>query len=136
MADERSSQQPREATDQAAQIAWLREALARHERSLARYAARIAGDVELGRDVAQDTFLRLALVDRRELDGHLVQWLYTVARRRAIDIRRKERRMETLTADAAAACTCHEPDPAVAVERQDEAARVHDVLSELGEREQ
>lgn len=85
---ERSSQQPDDSDGPASQIVWLREVLARHERSLVRYAARITGDAELGRDVAQDTFLRLASVDRAELDGHLVQWLYTVARRRAIDVRR------------------------------------------------
>ena len=137
MADlERSSQQPDDNDGPASQIAWLREVLARHERSLVRYAARITGDAELGRDVAQDTFLRLASVDRAELDGHLVQWLYTVARRRAIDVRRKEQRMQTLTAEAAAACTCHEPDPTSAVDRRDEMVRVHEVLSLLGEREQ
>jgi RNA polymerase sigma-70 factor (ECF subfamily) len=121
---EPSSQQPDDSAGPASQIAWLREVLARHERSLVRYAARITGDAELGRDVAQDTFLRLASVDRAELDGHLVQWLFTVCRRRAIDVRRKEQRMQTLTAEAAAACTCHAPDPTSAVDRRDETVRL------------
>ena len=133
---ERASPLPVADQDQASQIAWLRETLARHEQALVRYAVRITGDAELGRDVVQDTFLKLALVDRAQLDGHLVEWLYTVARRRAIDVRRKEQRMESLTVEAAAACMCQEPDPALAFERRDEVARVHEMLAHLGEREQ
>ncbi|HUY91293.1 MAG TPA: sigma-70 family RNA polymerase sigma factor [Pirellulales bacterium] len=73
---------------------WLRSVVARYEGSLVRYAARITGDAERARDVVQDTFLRLCEQDRAELDGRLAQWLYTVCRRRALDVRRKEHRMQ------------------------------------------
>jgi RNA polymerase sigma-70 factor (ECF subfamily) len=73
---------------------WLRSIVARYEGPLVRYAARITGDAERARDVVQDAFLRLCEQDRAELDGRLAQWLYTVCRRRALDVRRKEHRMQ------------------------------------------
>ena len=73
---------------------WLRSIVARYEGPLVRYAARITGDADRARDVVQDTFLRLCEQDRAEFDGRLAQWLYTVCRRRALDVRRKEHRMQ------------------------------------------
>jgi RNA polymerase sigma-70 factor (ECF subfamily) len=73
--------------------AWIRRALADHERALSTYAARLIGDVERARDVVQETFLRLWEADRAEVEDHLAAWLFTVCRRRALDIMKKERRM-------------------------------------------
>jgi RNA polymerase sigma factor (sigma-70 family) len=79
---------------------WLRSVVASYEGPLIRYAARITGDAERARDVVQDTFLRLCEQDRNGLDGRLAEWLYTVCRRRALDVQRKEHRMRvTLTAE-------------------------------------
>ena len=75
---------------------WIVSALARHEGQLTIYAARLLGDVDRARDVVQDTFLKLWQADRAAVDGHLVKWLYTVCRNRALDVRRKEHRMTTL----------------------------------------
>src|SRR5436189_2042695 len=75
---------------------WIRQAVDRFEGPLTLYAARLlGGDVERARDVVQDTFLRLWESDRASVDGHLAQWLYRVCRNRALDVRRKERRMTT-----------------------------------------
>lgn len=76
---------------------WIREALDRFEAPLVRYAQRIVGDLETARDVVQDTFLKLCREDRESVDGHLSQWLFTVCRNRAFDVRKKERRMTTAT---------------------------------------
>ncbi len=67
--------------------------VAQHEAALVRYALRITGDVESARDVVQDTFLKLWQVDRSGLEGGAAAWLYTVCRNRALDVVRKERRM-------------------------------------------
>ena len=67
----------------------------RFEGPLVRYAARITGDVDCGRDVAQETFLRLCREPEVAAGDHLAQWLFTVCRRLAIDVRRKETRMQT-----------------------------------------
>ena len=76
---------------------WLVQAVARHERALVRYAASITRDVEAARDVAQEAFLRLARAGPEKVDGHLREWLFTVTRRRALDVKRKEGRMRPLT---------------------------------------
>ena len=83
--------------DESTSLAWMRSVLGRYERPLTRYAARITEDVELARDVVQETFLRLCGEDRASVDGHLSQWLFTVCRNRALDVRRKESRMRPLS---------------------------------------
>lgn len=75
---------------------WVREALDRFERPLVRYAARFTGDVESARDVVQDAFVKLCREDPAELNGRLAPWLYTVCRNRALDVRKKEGRMQAL----------------------------------------
>jgi len=72
---------------------WVEAALARHERPLVRYARRLTGDLDLARDIVQDCFLRLCRRRPAELDGHLVEWLYTVCRNRSLDHLRKRKRM-------------------------------------------
>ena len=79
------------------QAQFIRAALERFEQPLLRYAARITGNAEAARDVVQDTFLKLCTADRAKVDGHLAAWLYTVCRNRALNVRKKEARMETLT---------------------------------------
>jgi len=74
--------------------AWMREQLAQHEAALMRYATSITADVERARDVVQETFLRLWQADRAEIGGHVAPWLYTVCRNRALDVARKEGRMQ------------------------------------------
>ncbi len=76
---------------------WIHSAVREYECALVRYATQITGDVERGRDVVQDTFLKLCKQDQKQLDGRLAQWLYTVCRNRALDIRRKEDRMKTMS---------------------------------------
>jgi RNA polymerase sigma-70 factor (ECF subfamily) len=74
---------------------WLDAVVERFEGSLVRYAAQITGDLERGRDVVQETFLRLCREPAVAASDHLGQWLFTVCRRLAIDVRRKEKRMST-----------------------------------------
>lgn len=70
---------------------------------LVRYAAYLlGGDVGLGQDVAQDTFGKLLQKPPQDLDqltdDRLKAWLFTVCRNRALDLRRKQRRMTTYSA--------------------------------------
>lgn len=116
---------------------WINTVVQQYERPLVRYAAQITGDLERGRDVAQDTFLRLCKQDREQLDGllngHLVEWLYTVCRNRALDVRRKESRMKTMTAEQTSVQESRDMDQAVASEQQDTAARVLEFVDKLSE---
>ena len=98
---------------------WVREAVDRYEGPLLRYAARITGDAERARDAVQETFLRLCRQDQVELDGHLAQWLYTVCRNQALDVRRKETPMKAMSPAVAEACTSREPSQAAVLEQQE-----------------
>ena len=112
---------------------WIESAVRRHEGPLTLYAVRLLGDVDRARDVVQDTFLRLWQADRAAIEDHLTRWLYTVCRNRALDVRRKERRMSTLgdhqvALPDARTAACETP--------ADGRAKVLAVLDELPERQQ
>jgi RNA polymerase sigma factor (sigma-70 family) len=144
----------------------LRAALGRFERPLTLYAMRIVGDADRARDVVQETFARLLRAARDEpgsrdqggpragapgddddvsTNGHLAQWLYTVCRNRALDVRRKERRMTRLTdlpfgtptatpsdtGPDADAFPGPAADPAADVERRDATSHVLRLLDRL-----
>jgi RNA polymerase sigma-70 factor (ECF subfamily) len=110
---------------------WLRSIVTAYEGPLVRYAARITGDVERARDVVQDTFLRLCRQDRSALDGHLAEWLYTVCRRRALDIERKEHRVQTSLSERIESCQAREPVHADVLEAREQHAEALRVLGTL-----
>ena len=112
---------------------WINAVVQQYERPLVRYAAQIVGDLERGRDVAQDTFLRLCKQDREQLDGHLVEWLYTVCRNRALDVRRKESRMKSMTAEQTSVQESRDMDQAAVAEQQDTTTRVLEFVDQLTE---
>lgn len=113
---------------------WLRSVVARYEGSLVRYAARLTGDAERARDVVQDTFLRLCQQDRAKLDGHLAAWLFQVCRHRALDVQRKEKRMQAIAPEQleghAAGFDCFD------AEQHDEHRAVLEILASLPENQQ
>jgi RNA polymerase sigma factor (sigma-70 family) len=110
---------------------WVRAALREHEGPLTRYAATITGDAERARDVVQDTFVRLWAEDPARLNGRLVEWLYTVCRNRALDLRRKEKRMTPLTDLELETHESVEPSPATNVERRESASQILRLLDDL-----
>jgi RNA polymerase sigma-70 factor (ECF subfamily) len=105
------------------------DALARYERPLLAYAARLTGDAERARDVVQETFLRLCA--RGEPES--AEWLYTVCRNLALDVRRKERPMVTTSEGAVLDRASGEPGPDGEAERRDSVSRVLRVLAGLPE---
>ena len=109
---------------------WIRDALDRFEGPLLLYAGRLTGDAERARDVVQDTFLKLCRQRRADVAARLAEWLYTVCRNAAIDVRRPSR-------GVAHACSCEtrvrtaqppevrrsvDNQPAIVRKRTDEAA--------------
>ncbi len=110
---------------------WVREAHDRHAGDLLGYARSLIGDVERARDVVQETFLKLCRQDREQLDGHLTEWLFAVCRNQALDVRRKEQRMTTMTLDAAVESISFSPQPAEVVEQRDFADRILMQMAEL-----
>ena len=116
---------------QVSQSEWVREALLKYEGPLVRYAQRITGELELARDVVQETFLKLCRQERAEVDGHLSQWLFTVCRNRALDVQRKERRMTTTSTLDDRTSAAGAETPGDAAEQKDSMARVLQQLDRL-----
>ncbi|MCA9156071.1 MAG: sigma-70 family RNA polymerase sigma factor, partial [Planctomycetales bacterium] len=115
---------------------WILAAVERHELDLLRYVASITGRAETAREVVQDTFLRLCQQSPGDLDGRLAEWLFTVARNRALDVKRKERRMSTLTAEQTAGCLDNREAPQSSAETADDLQRVERLVAGLSDNQQ
>jgi RNA polymerase sigma factor (sigma-70 family) len=108
---------------------WLIGVVERFEGPLVRYAARLTGDLERGRDVVQETFLRLCREPAVATSDHLGQWLLTVCRRLAIDVRRKEKRMSTQLEGAA---VCNAPARGIAQSAMELSEEFRNIIRLLG----
>ncbi len=75
---------------------WIVDALNQYEGALIRYAAWLLRDSEAAREVVQETFLRLCREQPSRVRGFLPQWLFTVCRNLAFDIRKREACMTPL----------------------------------------
>lgn len=106
-------------------------ALERYEGPLTRYAARITGDTDRARDVVQETFLRLWKAAGPAGPDHLAEWLFTVCRNRALDVRRKEKRMNAMTDAQTAAVADGAPAPPAVAERREAARTALGLLATL-----
>jgi RNA polymerase sigma factor (sigma-70 family) len=120
----------------ASAAAFVRGALASHQDGLLRYATRILGDPERARDVVQETFLRLWKQDPADIEDHLPEWLYTVCRRCALDVLRKEGRMSRFEEGQLENVPAIAPAPGDAVEARDTAAQATDLINRLPPRQQ
>ena len=103
---------------------------------MVRYAQRITADLEQARDVVQETFTQLCREEPGHVDGHLAQWLFTVCRNKALDVRRKENRMHPLSETMAEACPSREPSQETALEQHDTADMIFKRLATLPENQQ
>ena len=117
-------------------VEWLRAMMARHEGPLLRYAERILGDVDRARDVVQETFLRLWRSGRKQPDERLPQWLFTVCRNRALDVRRKERRMNPLSEHHGQTQASADPPPTAVAEQRETVGQVLVALTALPNNQQ
>ena len=115
---------------------WIRAAVRRYEEPLTLYAQRIVGDPERARDVVQETFLKLCSQEQTLIDTHLAEWLFSVCRNYALDVRRKESRMTSLSDTQAQTTQSAATAPADAAERSESAALIFDTLGSLPENQQ
>ena len=67
-----------------------------YESPLIAYATTLLNDLDLARDVVQDTFIRLCQQDPAKVQDSLKSWLFTVCRNRALDFLRKHKRSQAL----------------------------------------
>jgi RNA polymerase sigma factor (sigma-70 family) len=75
---------------------FIERALVDHESPLIAYASTLLNDLDLARDVVQDTFMRLCQQDVEKVRKNLKSWLFTVCRNRAFDVLRKDKRIQPL----------------------------------------
>ena len=123
-----ASDQPE--AEHAHDTAWVESLVTRHQAPLTRYAARLLGDADRARDVVQDTFARFIAQPRNAVDGHAVEWLFTVCRHRALDVLRKEGRMTRFEEGGDQRVAAGEPRPGRALEH----AETHAALLRLIDR--
>ena len=121
---------------QSTRLSWVSTALDQYEERLLRYAQRITGDAERARDVVQETFLKLCKEDPSTLNGRLAQWLYTVCRNQALDVRRKEVRVCVQAEPPERAMRHRGDDPSDAVEDHDTFETVQMELARLTQNQQ
>lgn len=115
---------------------WLRSVIERFESPLIRYAASLTGNAECARDAVQDTFVRLCGQDAAKLHGRLAQWLFTVCRNRALDLRRKESRLTALAERDLEAEQGTDDSPSDAMERSESASDLIRLLATLPGKQQ
>jgi RNA polymerase sigma factor (sigma-70 family) len=115
---------------------WVLSALDEFEGPLLRYARRLTGELDLARDVVQHAFLRLCDQEPLELNGRLAAWLYTVCRNRAIDLKRRDVRLEPFPRLEGAEGTSRETDPADWLETQDAGDVLRGAITTLSEKQQ
>ena len=112
-------------------LAWIRSTMEQYQTRLLRFASALVGD-GLADDVVQDTFLRLVAARREEVEAHVVAWLFTVCKNRALELKRGRRRESPLEEGQEMIST--QPTPAEALEQRDERSRLMQLVDELPER--
>lgn len=110
---------------------WLRGVFERHQAPLTTYAFQILGDLETARDAVQDTFVRLCAEDLTPLRDRVAPWLYTVCRRRSLDLLRKGKRMQPLTDHESAGAADDNRSPADLAEVSDGTRHLTRLLARL-----
>jgi len=114
---------------------WIRATVQRHEGPLVHFVHRTLGDFERARDVVQEVFLRLCEQPRESVEGHVVEWLFRVARNRALDVQRKEGRMTLVDAFEVNRSDENAPDPSRGMEERENRSQVFATLEHLPERQ-
>jgi RNA polymerase sigma-70 factor (ECF subfamily) len=117
--------------EQLGQSEWVRAAVERYQDALIRYAWLQTGNIEIARDVVQDTFTRLCAEEPQHLNSHLAQWLFTVCRNRALDVQKKNGLRKPPIGDAAILRIDPAADPAKRAEQREDAADALSLVSQL-----
>ncbi len=106
--------------------------------ALLRYAARLLNDLPQAEDVVQDVMIRFAQQRNSpvKLTGREAEWMFTVCRRRIIDLQRRSERMSVTAPaemDRASAPVAH---PALGLETAEAEATLRTAVATLPETQQ
>jgi RNA polymerase sigma-70 factor (ECF subfamily) len=94
------------------------------------FAQRLTGDADSARDVVQETFLALCKQRREDVEPRLAEWLYSVARNEAMDVVRKDGRMQAEDVDDVERASA-DSSPAAVLEVREDGSRVLAMLAGL-----
>ena len=114
-----------------ADFSFLERTFAEQRAPLVRYATRLLGDRERAEDVVQDTFVRFMGQKAEAINGHAVEWLFTVCRNRALDVMRKEGRLKRFEEGEVERVTATEPRPGRALEQEETHATLLRLIDRL-----
>jgi len=109
--------------------------LRRFEIPLWQYAMRITGDRERARDVVQETFVKFHNNGAFQ-NPKPATWLFTVCRNGALNVCRKEKRMQYLDEGLIEARQGEQPMPFERLERQEAAGFLLEIVATLPPRQQ
>jgi len=112
---------------------FVQRAMVDYESALVGYAAGILHDVERAREVVQDTFMRLCRQDVAKVRDGLKTWLFTVCRNRALDVLRKERRLEPLEDERLGRMPSGDPAPDKLADRHERMEELMNYLERLSD---
>ena len=113
-------------------VGFLERTFAAQHAPLLRYATRLFdGDIDRARDVVQDTFVRLMAQSPAAVDGHAVEWLFTVCRHRALDVLRKESRMKRFADGEVERVTATDSRPGFTLEHAETHAAILRLIEQL-----
>ncbi|NJM36510.1 MAG: sigma-70 family RNA polymerase sigma factor [Akkermansiaceae bacterium] len=110
---------------------FIEQALLDYESPLIAYAFTILNDLDLARDVVQDSFLRLCHQDEEKVCDNLKSWLFTVCRNRAFDILRKNKRIQPLEDAQAQSIPSSDLQPDENLSQQEQSHRLSAYLDRL-----
>jgi RNA polymerase sigma-70 factor (ECF subfamily) len=115
----------------------VQRALKDHESALIGYTTGILnGDSERARDVVQDAFLKLWVADHAKVEENVKSWLYTVCRNRALDVLRKEQRLDFGNETALSLVPAQQQEPGHQADIQDLTDRVWELVESLTSNQQ
>ena len=110
----------------------VQRALQEHESALIGYTTGILnGDAERARDIVQDAFLKLWVADHAKVRENLKAWLYTVCRNRALDVLRKDHRLDFGNDTALSLLPSQHEEPGHQADVQDLSDRVWELVESL-----
>jgi RNA polymerase sigma-70 factor (ECF subfamily) len=102
-----------------------------YESPLIAYASTLLHDLDLARDVVQETFIRLCQQDLEKVRENIKPWLYTVCRNRSLDLLRKHQRQKPLTESDWLNLECSDLQPDKDIEKKEQFARLNHYLDRL-----
>jgi RNA polymerase sigma factor (sigma-70 family) len=112
-------------------IEHLKLALRTYEGPLLRYVLRITGDLDRARDVVQEAFIKLCRQKFSHVEDHLAEWLFTVCRNRALDLLKKEGRLQPFEGNEPRFYKDPAPGPAKQMESKEDSEGILRLMEKL-----